>query len=65
MSETLTNKQKHQRLKELFDLAGQRYLAAGGDPSKSASCNIYLTQEEQQEFKALAREVSTKDGAKA
>lgn len=65
MNEALTNKQKHQRLKELFDLAGQRYLAEGGDPSKSASCNIYLTQEEQQEFKALAREVSAKDGGKA
>lgn len=37
------------------------YSAAGGDPSKSASCNIYLTQEEQQEFKSLAREVSAKD----
>lgn len=64
MSEALNNKQKHQKLKELFDLAGQRYLAAGGDPYKSASCNIYLTQEEQQEFKALAREVSAKDGGK-
>ena len=65
MSEALTNKQKHQKLKELFDLAGQRYSAAGGDPSKSASCNIYLTQEEQQEFKALAREVSAHNGGKA
>ena len=60
MSETLTKEQKHQRLRELFDLAGQRYKVAGGDPSKSASCNTYLTLEEQQEFKILAREVSTK-----
>lgn len=58
MSKAITKKQKHQRLRELFDLAGERYRAAGGNPSKSASCNIYLTQEEQQEFKALAREVS-------
>ena len=59
MSEILTKKQKHQRLKELFDLAGVRYEAAGGDPFKSASCNLYLSHEEQQEFKALARELST------
>lgn len=58
MSNALTKEQKHQRLKALFDLAGQRYLDAGGDPSKSASCNTYLTHEEQQEFKTLAREVS-------
>lgn len=58
MSNALTKEQKHQRLKALFDLAGQRYEEAGGDPSKSASCNIYLTPEEQQEFKTLAQDVS-------
>lgn len=58
MSNALTKEQKQQRLRDLFDLAGQRYLDAGGDPSKSASCNTYLTHEEQQEFKTLARSVS-------
>lgn len=58
MSNTLTKEQKHQRLRALFDLAGQRYKEAGGDPNKSASCNVYLTQEEQQEFRTLALEVS-------
>lgn len=58
MSNALTKEQKHQRLRALFDLAGQRHKEAGGDPSKSASCNVYLTHEEQQEFKVLALEVS-------
>lgn len=58
LDKALTKEQKHQRLRMLFDLAGQRYKEAGGDPSKSASCNVYLTHEEQQEFKTLALEVS-------
>lgn len=60
MNEALTREQKYQRIRELFDLAGQRHLAAGGDPCKSASGNVYLTKEEQQEFKVLARELSSK-----
>ncbi len=64
MSNTLTKEQKYQRLRELFDLAGQRYLAAGGNPHKSASCNTYLTDEEQQEFKALAKEISARTNPK-
>lgn len=60
MSNTLTKQQKYQRLQELFDLAGERYLAAGGDPHKSTNCNVYLSEKEQQEFKVLANELSTK-----
>ncbi|MEH2069637.1 MAG: hypothetical protein V7K47_16000 [Nostoc sp.] len=41
-------KQKYQRLKEIFALARQRYLEAGGDPRRPAD-NCYLTNEEKQE----------------
>lgn len=51
----LTSEQKYQRLKELFALSRQRYLADGGEPRKSASSNKYLTREEQQEFLMIAR----------
>lgn len=60
MINTLTKQQKYQRLQELFDLAGERYLAAGGDPHKPTNCNIYLSETEQQEFKVLAKDLSTK-----
>jgi hypothetical protein len=55
-----TKEQKYTRLRALFDLCGQRYSNAGGDPNKSASCNVYLTEPEQQEFFALARALSKK-----
>lgn len=60
MSEILTRQQKYQRLKSLSNIARERYLANGGDPHKSASGNVHLTEEEQQEFLAIARELSTK-----
>lgn len=60
MSNTLTKQQKYQRLQELFDLAGERCLAAGGDLHKSTNCNVYLSEKEQKEFKVLANELSTK-----
>lgn len=53
--------QKYQRLRELCQLGRQRYLAAGGDPRRAASGNIYLTATEQQEFKAIARALGTKE----
>ena len=59
MNEVLTKQQKYQRLKELFKIAGVRYSTAGGNPHKSVDCNLYLTKEEQEEFFAIARELST------
>ncbi|MEH1907048.1 MAG: hypothetical protein V7L05_32400 [Nostoc sp.] len=41
-------KQKYQRLREIFALARQRYLEAGGDPRRPTD-NRYLTNEEKQE----------------
>lgn len=58
MSEALTKEQTRQRVQALFDLAGQRHLAAGGDPQRSASCNHYLSQEEQQELRTLLSSLS-------
>ncbi len=58
---TLTKEEQYQLLKELCNLGRQRYLAAEGDPRRSASGNVYLTVEEQQEFKALARVLATQN----
>ncbi len=58
MSDVLTREQKYQRLRKLSSLARERYLANGGDSHKSASGNVYLTREEQQEFVTIARELS-------
>lgn len=58
MSESLTKEQKRQRVQALFNLAGQRHLVAGGDPHRSASCNPYLTPEEQQELRTLLSSLS-------
>ncbi len=60
MTTPVTKEQKYQRLRELCKLSRQRYLAAGGDPRRAASGNIYLTASEQQEFKAIARALATK-----
>jgi hypothetical protein len=60
MNNTKNRQQKYQRLRELFQIAGDRRSATGGDQSKSTDCRIYLTQEEQDEFLAIARELSTK-----
>lgn len=60
MSNILTKQQKYQRLKSLSSLARGRYLVAGGDPYKSANGSIYLTDEEQEEFLAIAKELATK-----
>ncbi|WP_445635667.1 hypothetical protein NSTC745_00415 [Nostoc sp. DSM 114161] len=45
---TVLLKQKYQRLREIFALARQRYLEAGGDPRRPTD-NRYLTNEEKQE----------------
>lgn len=57
---TPTKQQQYERLRQLFALSRQRYLSDGGNPHRPASGNTYLTAEEQQEFKAVARELSTK-----
>ncbi len=61
MNTPTTKQEKYQRLHELFDLARQRYLAAGGDHHKSASGNQYLTSEEQQELFTIARSLKRKE----
>ena len=55
-----TKQQQYERLRQMFALSRQRYLLAGGDPRRPASGNTYLTIAEQQEFKAVARELSAK-----
>lgn len=59
MNEVLTRQQKYQRLKSLSNLARERYLATGGNPRKAANGNVHLTEVEQQEFIAIATELST------
>jgi hypothetical protein len=49
-------KQKYQRLREIFALARQRYLEAGGNPHRPAD-NRYLTNEERQEAFELGTQV--------
>jgi hypothetical protein len=54
-------KQKYERFKELFEIARQRYLDAGGDPKHSSGTlhkNDYLTDEERQELFKLGSELS-------
>lgn len=54
-------KQKYERFKELFALARQRYLDAGGDPQRSNGSlhnNDYLTDEERKELSVLGRQLS-------
>lgn len=48
-------------MKELFDIAQQRYLDTGGEPRKSVNCNEWLTLEELQEFSDLSRYVVTNE----
>jgi dihydrodipicolinate synthase/N-acetylneuraminate lyase len=58
---TESKKQKYERFKELFAIARQRYLDAGGDPLRSSGSlhdNHYLTDEERQELFALGSELS-------
>ena len=54
-----SRQQKGHRMKELFDIAQQRYLDAGGEPRKSVNCNEWLTLEELQEFSDLSHHVVT------
>lgn len=53
---TLLEKQKYQRLREIFAQARQRYLEAGGDPRHPAD-NRYLTDEEKKEAFELGAQV--------
>lgn len=55
----LSKQHKGRRMKELFAIAAQRYLDAGGEPRKSVNCNEWLTEEELQEFSDLSRHVVT------
>lgn len=53
--------QKYERFKQLFAIARQRYLDAGGDPTRSSGSlhdNDYLTDEERQELFALGSQLS-------
>ncbi len=59
ISET-SRQYKARRMLELGRLARQRYLDAGGDPLRSANEN-YLTEEEQQEYLELGRQVFDDD----
>lgn len=59
MTKFATKQQEYERLRELFALSRQRYLKSGGNPCKPASGNVYLTAEEQQEFKAVAKVLAT------
>ena len=50
---TKTNELEQQqiaRIRELFDIAGERCQQAGGHFRKAVNCNEWLTEEEQQEF---------------
>lgn len=65
---TTTNDIKKQgivRMRELFDIAGQRCQDAGGNPRKAVNCNEWLTQEELQEFFELSNEVVTEEDVAA
>ena len=53
---TLLEKQKYQRLREIFAQARMRYLEAGGDPRRPAD-NRYLTDEEKKEAFELGVQV--------
>lgn len=53
-------RQQYQRLTEIFDIARQRYLDAGGHPRRSPGSlhgNDYLTDEEKQEIRYLGDQV--------
>lgn len=54
--QTALLKQKYQRLREIFALARQRYIEAGGDPRCPAD-NRYLTNEEREEAFELGTQV--------
>ena len=57
---TKIKKQQYQRLTEIFDIARQRYLDAGGDPHRSSGSlhgNDYLTDEEKREIRHLGNQV--------
>ena len=52
--------QKYQRLIELFSIARQRYLQAGGNPRQSGGSfngHDYLTIQEKQEIRQLGKKV--------
>ena len=58
---TELKKQQYERFKELFAIARQRYLDAGGDPRRSSGSlhgNDYLTDEERQELSVLGRQLA-------
>lgn len=48
--------QQDRRIGELFAIARQRYLDAGGDPYRSAN-ETWMTEAERQEFLELGRQV--------
>lgn len=58
MSEPTRQDEQYQRLQAIFALARQRYLQAGGDPSRSGGSlnqQDYLTDAEKQEIRELGQ----------
>lgn len=52
--------QQYRRLTEIFDIARQRYLEAGGDPTRSSGSlygDEFLTDEEKAEIRALGKQL--------
>ncbi|BAU15544.1 unknown protein [Leptolyngbya sp. NIES-3755] len=57
---TNLKRQQYQRLTEIFDTARQRYLEAGGDPSRSSGSlhgDEFLSDEEKAEIRALGKQL--------
>ncbi|MBE9013443.1 hypothetical protein IQ250_24940 [Pseudanabaenaceae cyanobacterium LEGE 13415] len=53
-------RQQYQRLTEIFDTARQRYLEAGGDPTRSSGSlygDEFLSDEEKAEIRALGKQL--------
>lgn len=55
-----SKRQQYQRLTEIFDIARQRYLDAGGDPTRSSGSlhgDGFLSDEEKAEIRALGKQL--------
>lgn len=64
MTDSTEKKKQYQRLNQIFTIARQRYLDAGGDPQQSSGShkgNDYLTDEEKQEIRRLCHQVFEQD----
>lgn len=59
---THLKRQQYQRLTEIFDTARQRYLDAGGDPTRSSGSlygDEFLSDEEKAEIRSLGKQLFT------